>query len=347
MFLYLVFLLALALWKTNVTAVNQDYLGRHQTDAIKGFFILLVFLSHIRGYISTSGVDWSYSFYDWFLSKVGQRMVAMFLFCSGYGVMESLQRKDRYLDSFLFRRVFLTWFHFALALLLFVCTNLITGISCSAREYVLCWTGWESIGNSNWYIFDILVLYLLTWIVFRTGRRFSLQQNFAVMFILCVLFAVMLKAADKESRWYNTVLCYPLGMAASLYRNSFFEHILNSHRAWNFAILVTAVLFTGTFFFNGIISYTVNVWCFCLLIVLLSMRIKIGNGVLEWCGRHLFPLYILQRIPMIILTHYEPSINPFLLTGLSLILTVVIAAGFQRFTVRVDRLILEMMGDTK
>ncbi len=155
---FLIVLCVLVLWKAKIVAVNKDYLERSQTDAVKGFFILMVFLSHIRGYISGLGkIDGSYLYYDWLLTKIGQRMVVMFLFYSGYGVMEALQNRPGYLDTFLSRRVFPAWFHFAIGLIPFIAMNWIMGFTYPMRSYVLCWTGWESIGNSNWYIFDILV----------------------------------------------------------------------------------------------------------------------------------------------------------------------------------------------
>ena len=46
---------------------------------------------------------------------------------------------------------------------------------------------------------------------------------------------------------------------------------------------------------------------FALLIVVLSMRIKIDNKMLRWCGELLFPLYIYQRIPMMVMAALVPS----------------------------------------
>jgi len=333
-FLFLLFILLL--WNATIKATNPDYLNRSQTDAIKGFFILMVFLSHIRGYIPNVGG--SYPYFDWFLSKVGQRMVAMFLFYSGYGVMEALQHRPRYLDTFLNRRFFSSWFHFALGLIPFLIMNLTMGFSYPLRSYILCWTGWESIGNSNWYIFDILVLYLLTWVVFRLGGKLSFRQKTTMMFLVSGLFVLILKATKQGTYWYNTVLCFPLGMLISLNKEKM-EKVLLKPQRWLLASSATAILFFGSYFVNNFIFYTFNTWCFCLAIVFLSMCMRVGNPALDWCGRHLFPLYILQRIPMKALSNAVPNISPILLTALSLGLTLALAAGFQRLTFKVDHLL--------
>lgn len=43
---------------------------------------------------------------------------------------------------------------------------------------------------------------------------------------------------------------------------------------------------------------------FALIVVMLTMKIRIGNSVLQWFGENLFPLYIYQRLPMIALQYY-------------------------------------------
>ena len=40
---------------------------------------------------------------------------------------------------------------------------------------------------------------------------------------------------------------------------------------------------------------------FAVSVVIMTMRIQVHNRILNWCGINLFALYMLQRIPMIIL----------------------------------------------
>ena len=35
-----------------------------------------------------------------------------------------------------------------------------------------------------------------------------------------------------------------------------------------------------------------------LLLLLLTKKVQINNGVLNWCGKHLFDIYLVHRIPM-------------------------------------------------
>lgn len=73
-------------------------------------------------------------------------------------------------------------------------------------------------------------------------------------------------------------------------------------------LLATSVVFLLAFHWlslpsrNGMV-YNVQGIAFALLTVLLIMKVKTGNAVLQWLGVNLFPIYIYQRIPMIVITN--------------------------------------------
>ena len=132
-------------------------MSHEMTNAIKDIFILLVFISHATPYITESGYDYSGigDFLFLFINKnVGQWVVAMFLFYSGYGVMESINKKGReYLASFPRKRILCVLANFDVAVLAFFLTNICLGKYFTPQEYLLSFIGWTSVGNSNWYIF--------------------------------------------------------------------------------------------------------------------------------------------------------------------------------------------------
>lgn len=101
MTLFLFIIILVSLWqikfpKPVLSGINNNYLEMSRTDSIKGIFILLVFLSHARNYLSTFPEYTQNPFngiYDVFQNHLGQGVVIMFLFYSGYGVMESIIKK--------------------------------------------------------------------------------------------------------------------------------------------------------------------------------------------------------------------------------------------------------------
>jgi peptidoglycan/LPS O-acetylase OafA/YrhL len=83
------------------------------------------------------------------------------------------------------------------------------------------------------------------------------------------------------------------------------------------------------------VTYNVQAIVFALLIVVLTMKVRIGNKWLVWCGMSLFPLYIYQRLPMSIIRTVagDPWVcsNANLFIGVCFLLTVGITLLYNRF----------------
>lgn len=139
-------------------------MSKDKSSSIKGIFILLVFFSHFNSCVSfTSSFD---TVYVRVISLIGQAMVAMFMFYSGYGVMESIRSKGmNYVHSMPKKRIFSTWIHFAFIVALYVLLTVAIGNEITLKQLLLSFIGWDSVGNSNWYIFDILCLYLMSFVL--------------------------------------------------------------------------------------------------------------------------------------------------------------------------------------
>ena len=181
MTIFLLLVAALCFYKLRLprpvlTGLNEHYLDFDRTTAMKGIFILLVFLTHVVGYIPAyPGPALLHEPYFWVQEKMEQGVVVMFLFYSGYGVMESIKKKGKpYVRAMPKNRVLRTLLHFDLAVLLYIALDAALGTlqDYSLREILLSFTGWEAVGNSNWYIFAVLVLYLATVLSFAVfGSR--------------------------------------------------------------------------------------------------------------------------------------------------------------------------------
>ena len=77
-----------------------------------------------------------------------------------------------------------------------------------------------------------------------------------------------------------------------------------------------------------------------LVLVVLSMKIKIGNRLLQFFGAHVFSIYILQRIPMLLLSHfgYQEG-HPYRFVVACLAATLVLAVLFDFATDKLDALL--------
>lgn len=226
---------------------------------------------------------------------------------------------EAYLSTFLSHRFLKVWLMFAMAVGCFLLLDIVLGYRYTISTVLLSFTGWESIGNSNWFMFDILVLYLFTYaslkIVVRS--RLSLKGALTIIFIFTLFLIICLKRADKGSWWVDTVLAYPVGMLYGLYKERF-ENLVRGWR-WIPAFISIFLLFVTGYaanrfgwFYSGLIcirllrflTFIGTSSVFALVIVMLTMKVRITPPGLTWLGRNAFAIYILQRLPMIIFTHF-------------------------------------------
>ena len=308
MFLFhlIICLLCLAGIRINRKGLNPDYLEKKQTDSIKGIFILLVYLRHSIDEVLRAGFH-PEGLWDIVGLRVdmelGQLIVVMFLFYSGYGVMESFKNKgETYTRDFPRRRILTTLLNFDVAVLSFICLNLILGIRMNPRQIGLSFIGWDSIGNSNWYIFVILYCYLCSWV----GRiAFSSNEKLFVLFTTLLVFVGYVSLAfvrHGEGHWYTTIMCYPAGMLYSSFMKEKHIALSRNHYFLILALLLALVLFLHfQRWIPGFHGATFNIKSilFSLLVVHITLKLSIGNQFLRWAGRCLFPIYIYQRLPMI------------------------------------------------
>ncbi|MBQ9280416.1 MAG: hypothetical protein IJ215_05190 [Clostridia bacterium] len=155
---------------------NKQYLSKDTTTIISGLFVITIFFSHFKGYIDSANIlDISLSK---ILNMVGQLMVSTFLFYSGYGICESIKSKENYMKHFFRNRLIPTFLNFVIAVCLFLVMDMMIGKTYDNQQILLSFIGYESIGNSNWYMFATFVLYLLTKISFSGVKDRSQKKKF-------------------------------------------------------------------------------------------------------------------------------------------------------------------------
>ena len=337
------YLLILVVTLVNVKVCRKgffpDYLGKEQCNAVKGVFILLVFMAHVQTFIMRCGFSFDKPTDGTgraFSVAMGQLVVTLFFFYSGYGVMKSLMAKgDSYLDTYPKKRLLTTLLNFDVAVICFVFLAWILGEQVGLPRILLSLIGWSAFGNSNWYIFVILCCYLAFYLVFKVfGTRYRLG---AAVLAVIVLAGMLALRACKSPFWYTTMLVFPAGTVYALYSEKL-EHLIQQ-RYWLSVILLLAAflslgLLVKTHPLHGL-TFNAKSIVFALLIVTLTMKVRIGNQWLRWCGFSLFPLYIYQRLPMISLRGIAGEgwvcAHPHVFIGLCFLITVGIAWLYNKF----------------
>ena len=312
---------------------DNKVLSFDQTNALKGVGIMTVFFDHIYNTHLTPHHVCHHAIFDepfyLFESTATQLFVGMFLFFSGYGVYESLKRKgDNYVKDMPVKRIGTTLLNFDLAVVCFLIVCLILQNSFSPQQIFLSLIGWESLGNSNWYIFAILFCYLASYFSFLIFKN---RTHALIMVLFLSIGYIIFMSLYKQPWWYMTILCYPAGLLYSKRKD-----IVNSFLCDRFflSLVVSCVSFIilyGLFLItHSPIIYNFVAIVFSLLCIVISIRVRLYSKPLIWLGAHLFPIYIYQRLPMLVIENSWPSIiteAPYAFVIICIIITIIIG-GF-------------------
>ncbi len=299
---FYILLFLLCCWGLGRRKPPASGLDRDTTLAIKGIFIFWVFIRHVSGYLVKSGYTFSRvgdSLFQLIGSCSGQLIVVMFLFYSGYGVMEQIKSKGNdYVRLIPRKRVLQTLLNFDVAVLIYIALDILLGLNISCRKSFFALIAWDSVGNSNWYIFVILLCYLAVYACFRAKRFFDgLDAEIVFVALFFVSFALSMV---KPHWWYNTMLAFPAGMLWSKLRKQIDSILqIRYYCALITCMLVFCVLYILPWEFHGLRNNLLGI-SFATVVVIISCRVKVGNPALVWLGTNLFPLYIYQRVPMIV-----------------------------------------------
>ena len=282
---------------------------------VKGVFVLLVFVSHISQYLgasldlSTENIAFWTQGFTFVRNKLGQFIVVPFLFFSGYGIrIQTESLGTAYIRSFPQKRILRIYGHAILLLASFLVTQLTLGVSFSTRQIVLSALFWENLGNSNWYVFAAILLYCITYLCFRILRK---PKHAAIACWLLTLAYCAWISQLKESWWFDSVLSYCYGLSYPTLRRSRLFKLVSRSVSLQIVCLVTGLIAyqfihapgNSSPFVSGLYS-NLRYIAVMQALILFFRQVQIGNTCLKWLGEHSFEIYMVQRIPMLVLSHF-------------------------------------------
>ncbi len=254
-----------------------------------------------------------------------------------------MRKGDAYVRAMPRKRILHTYVHTAIILLLFLAVQRSLGKRYSLIRVLLAFCFMDSFGNSTWYLFAILYLYTATWLSFRMAH--SAKGAIGLCFLFTTAYFIGF-SLWKDAYWSDTVFAYGFGLA--------FPDLKEFFEKWSAPAsirLTCLVLLGGAFLVLTMCHFSQLVYgilenvraiLFMLLILVVLMRLQIGNPVLHWLGTHVFLCYMLQRLPMIVLDHFGVSLSsiPLFVLG-SAVGTVFLVVIVDKLLKGLDRRILK------
>ncbi len=343
MIFFLLLLMCILCAGLKVSGKNEfftDYCAPKNTGTVNAIASVLIFLSHGASYLKLSGVyNAPYLEFRGFHSQL---VVVTFLFFSGYGIMESIKKKGfSYVKKMPFHRLFKLWYHFVIVLVMyFAVQTLICDKRFSLKNILWSLTGYKSLGNSNWYMFATFAFYIIVIVSFFIARKSKVLGVALVVTLSAVLYHYEMVSGFQEA-FFNTFLCFPLGVVFSMVKPYFDKLFMKNDVIWTGGLFLLLLSFN---YFSenrndGITNYVLFTFTAMFIFLLLMMKIKITSSVLDWFSGHVFSFFILQRIPMIILTHYGYTREPIAFIIISFFGTVCLATVFDCITDKLDGII--------
>ena len=313
---------------------NNSFLSKEQTTTINGVFVLLVFNRHFIEYIKNVPYLFSADKYFFMIdSRLGQLIVTTFLFFSGYAVSLSL-KKPHYLDNFFTNKIVKLFLRFGTCIVLFIITNAILGKEYPLYKVLGAFTGWYSIGNSNWYYFAIIYTYFSILISYNVFKNKPLS-SIACMFFLTLVYIFICKE-NKDNHWFNTIIVFPVGMLFEYYFSNIQSELKNNY----YELLIICVCFLLLCYRGkgNVFSYMMLSVIFALTATLISYKVCFKSKVFLFLGNHVFEMYLLQRLSFNMLIGLK-QINVLLYYFVSLFITILASIIYKKAFSIIDKLI--------
>jgi len=302
---------------------NEEWFSVRQTKSLQGFCAILVMLHHCAqktcAYwhspaVIVPGLE---PFVD-----TGYMFVGVFLFCSGYGLIKSIQSKPNYLKGFFRKRVLPVIAAYYFSSYIFLIVRYLMGERLDVKHLIYNIIGIQ-LGNPNaWYVIALPILYMIFYICYR----FCKNQNHA-FWLTCagVILYVFLGTCCNHNRfwfqgqwWYNATHFFLFGLLFARYEKPLTE---NMKRHYIVYVVAAAVMFglgiPITKWAQRVFSYygenyhmnfiVLRRWATLLsqvlvssglifLVFLLGLKIRIGNHFLAFMGTITLEFYLMHGL---------------------------------------------------
>lgn len=311
----------------------KDALSLRTSKGLLGFCAVGIMLHHMSQKIYFAKEDPGILL---FMVDIGVCFVGMFFFFSGYGLYTSLRDKPDYLKGFLKRRLPAILVPFYICNFAFILGSYFSGYEFKEGELVPYLTGAILMNSQMWYIVEVLILYLLFFIIFRLIKN---RDVACIVYGICLmlLIAFSLRLGHDTTTpsqglwfhgewWYNTTLMVWVGILFARWE----QQILGFIRKFYGLLLMVFVLLT-VFLYNRTIYMLQNkgywfewdgypgykekwqtlgvqfpfVLVTVITVVILTQKIRFGNKILDFLGEIALELYLIHNLFLL----YTPGGN--------------------------------------
>lgn len=302
---------------------NEEFMSLQESKAVQAICAILIMFHHMsQQLVNCKEIQ--------FLLDAGILFVAIFFFCSGYGLIKSMQQKPDYVKHFLGKRLVVVLVPFYIINLIYMIFMYIGGMYSDlsgkklAIELLLNFSGIKLVNGNAWFIVVITIIYVLFYVFFRYCYEFV---AFVLMGIVLTAYTGIGLYLDHGSWWfqgewwYNTVFLFYAGLLFARFEKS----ILKGFKKLYYVLLPAAVgIFIYLFHYSVKILYKYSYWCeydptlsrqeiimhrfmclwpqilvmlvFVIGVLLIMLKLHFSNPVLNFLGKISLELYLIHGL---------------------------------------------------
>ena len=279
-----------------------DYMNINNVNQIKGVCVWMIFFRHSTEYFPKKLKLGKISI---LIDKsLGQNIVSPFLLYSGYGINESFLKKGNQYIKSLPKKSGILFIKTQIILLFFLFNNIYLGKNISIKRYLLAMIFKKGIGNSYWFAFTIINLYIYSFLSFILikNKKFDII-GIILITIFCFFHILFVYKFYHKNQLISvdTIICFVLGFYYSFLKPHLDKVIIKNDYNY-YGILIFLTIFYYKFLNSknhNIFNISLKNFFYVLIIVFISMKIKFESNFLTLLNSHSYSIYLLQRLVMI------------------------------------------------
>jgi len=333
MLMYLIPLVWIILILANIKILKNPRdtgFTKEQSLALRGISAVEIMLGHISMYGDSTAL--------FVFRKSGILFVGIFFALSGYGLAYSIKERAGYLKGFVLKKILILLIPAFFAYLISLAG---LAVQYSYRVFDELQRPWMFPLSVNWFIWELLGFYLVTYICARVG---DLRKTHIAVLICGLVFIVIAFLAKLENPWYGSTLCFWLGIVYYEYREELCRIWLDKRNLATVIVLgivclgsAAGFMLLGDGFLGNVILRNLASVSFVAALMLILPYVKVENPVSRWLGTISFEIYLLH---VSVVTLFEYLIKDIFVSSIvSIAMTIVLAYIFMYITKLIKKLI--------
>lgn len=252
---------------------DNEFMNKESTDAIRGLSIIIIILNHYCQVVQDNSYIGRAFMYS------GSISVGFFFFISGYANYLSIKRNNQGIE-WLKKRII----NICSVVLIILFIYYIHSLFRNSDYYNM----YSFIISGRWYIKVLLITYVIFYLNFTYMKRY----NVILLWIISILYIIIMKKIQYPSFWYNSILCFPLGVLLAKHKKT----VIDVLKKLNKLIIIPFFIVFAILEVKAISEYSkyeiaVSI-SFIALITIYSYYFKIKSKILSVIGIYSLEIYL-------------------------------------------------------